>query len=498
MMVPGLLFMGCTDLEIEESDSIIANQEGEFTGVTDVASALDNVYNAVRGQLEAQENLYALNTVTTDELLVPTRGTDWGDNGLWRTLHQHSWSPIHPFILNTWNQMNSNVFNTTEIIDPLSSPSAQQEAEARFLRAFSMFWIVDLYGQVPFRGPTEGPEVDPVVFTRAEAVDFIVNDLNFAVSNLPAVGPGMETNRANKAAAHYLLAKVLLNKHIYNGTEANSADMNEVVANVDAINSLGFDLQAGYFELFTESVDTETVFFTTSGVGNKMWNGLHYFQGAPGNEGGGWNGFSTLAEFYDLFEGDPNINVPGSGQEERRGFVPTDGSHFGIGYGFLINQQYDENGDPLMDRTGNPLRYTKEYPGLLGNDERTGIRVIKWHPENGAFNNHHVIFRYGDAHLMKAEAIMRGGSGGDALEMVNELRTLRDASPLASLSEQDMIDERGRELYIEFWRRNDLIRFGRFTESWEMKENTEEFRVLFPIPSGAILSNPNLTQNPGY
>ena len=85
--------------------------------------------------------------------------------------------------------------------------------------------------------------------------------------------------------------------------------------------------------------------------------------------------------------------------------------------------------------------------------------------------------------------------------MVNELRTLRGASTLGNVSESDLIDERGRELYVEYWRRNDLLRFGLFTKDWEHK-NTEEIgnstRNLFPIPLAAIISNPNLVQNPGY
>ncbi|MGB8703907.1 MAG: RagB/SusD family nutrient uptake outer membrane protein, partial [Gillisia sp.] len=213
----------------------------------------------------------------------------------------------------------------------------------------------------------------------------------------------------------------------------------------------------------------------------------------------GWNGFSTLAEFYDLFEGDPEINEPGSGQEERRGFVPTDGSHYGIGYGFLIGQQYDTIGNPMTDRVGNPLYFTRDFPGLLGNNEDTGIRPIKWHPENGAFTQHTVIFRYADAFLMKAEAIMNGGSGdATPLEMVNQLRTLRDAEPLTSLSAQDLLDERGRELYMEYVRRDDMIRFGKFNEPYEFMDVTDDYRSLFPIPATAIITNPNLVQNPGY
>jgi len=491
---------GCTDLEIEETDSRFGNLSGEFNGV-DPEANLANLYNSLRTEFQTQENLFALNEVTSDEQLVPTRGTDWGDNGLWRTLHAHTWDANHNFVRGTWNNFNQMIFNATAIIDSRSNPTELQAAEAKFVRAVAMFWLVDLYGQVPFRTPDEGSEVNPMVMTSVEAVDFILKDLNEALAVLSSGGPSATLNKPTKATVRFLLAKIFLNKHIYLGTgSASAADMTEVINLVDAIKADGYDLQAGYFNLFTSDVNTETIFFTTSDVGARMWNSLHYKQNSPDNTGGGWNGFTTLAEFYDLFEGDANINVPGSGQEERRGFVPTDGSNFGIGYGFLIGQQYDETGTAMTDRPGNPLIFTKELPGLLGNDERTGIRVIKYHPENGAFANHEVIFRYADAHLMKAEAIMRGGTSGDIpLEMVNELRDLRNASPMGSApTEQDMLDERGRELYIEIWRRNDLIRFGQFTKEWAYKDNTEEFRVLFPIPATAIITNPNLTQNPGY
>jgi len=98
---------------------------------------------------------------------------------------------------------------------------------------------------------------------------------------------------------------------------------------------------------------------------------------------------------------------------------------------------------------------------------------------------------------MKAEAVMR--SGGDATALINELRVLREATPLGSVTEQDIIDERGRELYGELWRRNDLIRFGQFTAPWSYKEiSGDDTKNLFPIPATAIISNPNLVQNPGY
>ncbi|TDN83053.1 putative outer membrane starch-binding protein [Salegentibacter sp. 24] len=514
-----LSIVACTDLELEDTDSVSREAgSGEFTGVSNVESSLDNAYNAIQSHLQTQENLYALQEVTSDELVVPTRGTDWGDNGVWRTLHQHTWDATHRFVLNTWNNFNSSVYSLTEIIEtPSATP--QQIAEAKTLRAFSMFWIIDLFGQVPFRGVDEGPSVSPSVMNRTEAFNFALTDLQEALPDLPTSGPGADTDRASKALAHFLLAKMYLNKHIFTGTgTAAPEDMTQVVNHVDAIAEDGFALQSGFFEIFEPSVDvsdTEIIFRTNYGADTRMWSTLHYNQGTPGNTAGGWNGFSTLAEFYDLFEGDPQINVPGSGQEERRGFVPLsgntasageldadedgmeDGSY--IGYGFLINQQYAMDGSELTDRTGNPLIFTKELPGLVGNNERTGIRVLKYHPSDGAFPPNLVVFRYADALLMKAEAIHRGGTSSEtALGLVNDLREIRGATPLDGLTDQDLLDERGRELYIEFTRRQDQIRFGTYTGTWAFKDNTEAFRVLFPIPATALTSNPNLVQNEGY
>jgi len=109
------------------------------------------------------------------------------------------------------------------------------------------------------------------------------------------------------------------------------------------------------------------------------------------------------------------------------------------------------------------------------------------------------MMRYSDAHLMKAEAIMNGGTSGDnALNMVNELRTLRGAQPTSSVNTQFMLDERGRELYMEYWRRNDQIRLGTWSQPWAYKTNTDPYRVLYPIPVTALISNPNLVQNEGY
>lgn len=523
-------FTSCTDLEIDESDSFIS--EG-FQGLENPSSSVDQLFNAANGHLGDQANTFALREVTSDALLIPTRGADWGDNGRWRKLHQHEWGLEETDIVTPFDQWNANQLLASQILDARSSASADDAAQAYFMRAYSMWTILDLYGQVPFRD-TQLPSTSvPEVLTGAAAVDFILTDLTAAISGLPTVaaGSGDQLNRASKAAARFLRAKVLLNRHIYDtqltggGGSAASSDMAEVISLVDEIAADGFALQAGYFDIFKQSSDSETIWWAETGVGNRIFNGLHYNSTSIG--GGGWNGFSTLAEYFDLFEGDPNSNrsdldlTPLDGQEERRGGVPNMGLSFtgrddtsdnegfedgsNVGFGFLLGQQYDLDGTPLEDRQGNPLEFSRGFvdgtgaANLINNDEKTGIRVMKYNPRFGGFTNHSVQFRYADAHLMKAEALMR--SGGNPTTLVNELRAIRGVAPFGSVSETELLDERARELFVEGWRRNDMIRFGQYTRDWEFKVSSEignATRQLFPIPLPQILANPSLVQNPGY
>lgn len=495
-----LFTLSCTNLDLIVDDSIVSDApSSDFEGVSDPASSLDNLYNSLRGLIEPQDGYYALQEVSSDELLIPTRGTDWGDNGIWRVLHTHTWPSSHLYLLNVWNGFNSNIFLANQIIDSRSNPSAQVEAEAKFLRAYSMWVILDLYGQVPFREVDEGPSVNPRVLSSTEAYDFILQDLADAMPNLPAIGPSGTTNKASKAAANFLKARVMLNAPSYGAT----ADYPGVIAAVDAITAEGFGLESGYFDLFDGTSNNERIFYTTSGTGNRMWGGLHYNQPSTDNGGGGWNGFTTLAAFYDSFEGNPNSNYVGDGQEERRGWVPdattANSTNQGFFYGFGIGQQYNAAGQAIDARGGKKLIFTKDLPGLVGNSDVTGIRVLKYHPSHGAFYQGVILFRYADAYLMKAEAMMR--SGGDAKTMVNTLRALRGADPLATVGEAEMLAERGRELYIEMVRRTDMIRFGKFNTGYEFQDPStigDETKNLYPIPSNAILSNPNLVQNPGY
>jgi len=493
LILLGAFSVSCTDLEVDEVESIVTeNETGQFSG--DAGAILETAYNQL-GALTDQANVYSLLVHTSDEMIPPTRGTDWGDNGVWRLLHSHNWDPTHQYVLNSWNQLNSRIFTTNQVLASTNpAPTAQQAAEAKFLRAFYMWHVMDLYGKVPFREVNEGAEVDPRVFSRAEAFDFIVNDLEEALPDLPTIGPSATNDRASKAAANALLARLYLNKGVYLATvdeqgalspTFDQADMAKVVEYADAVIADGYALEEEYFNNFTPNAQSELILVNREGAGdaqNRYYMTLHYDHNPSG-----WNGFATLADFYNKFE-DGDI---------RKGIEATpDGSEFsGIGKGFLTGQQLNDDGEVIINSRNNlPLAYEPEVE-LIGADTDDGYRAIKYHP---ADKGRYIQLRYGDVHLMKAEALFRSGQTAEALAVVNELRQARGASDLASLDEAALLDERGRELYWEGIRRVDQIRFGTFTNTWNEKDTTEPFRVLFPIPQQAMDSNPNLEQNPGY
>lgn len=520
LLIPFVI--SCTDLEIEGTDSLIS--EG-FAGVANIEGEVANIQNIIaNGALANQESLYALNEVSTDEYFVPTRGTDWGDNGRWLSIHQQTWNAELFDVVQPWQALNSVTINASRVINDKSVNTAggdvaQLKAEARFYRAWAMEWILDMWRQVPLRDVDLPNSEIPAVLTGQDAIDFIVADINAALPDLPTVtaADGIELkDRPTKAAANLLLARLHLNKHVYLGTSPDNADMQVVINAVDAITADGYTLAAPgeYFDIFKPSNDSETIWWSPADTGPRIWNTLHYSQDWPGvNDGGGWNGFVTLSEFYQLFEGDPDVNTPGSGQEERRGLVhdasTADEDNLGIGLGFLINQQYEQDGTPLAARNnvgGVPLVFTKEAekdvyssPGDNAVLETAGTRLLKYHPneEGGDRRRHIVRYRYADAYLMKAEAMWR--MGGDPLTMINDLRTQRGATALVGpLEGQDLLDERGRELWGEMVRRQDLIRFDQYLRAWNQKEAGSDHLKIFPIPVSDVLANPNLSQNPGY
>jgi hypothetical protein len=229
---------------------------------------------------------------------------------------------------------------------------------------------------------------------------------------------------------------------------------------------------------------------------------IHYNSFKPEIPDAGWNGFATLSDFYDLFE---------TNDARRSGTYPGSSDYPGtsIHPGFLVGQQVYVGGELAKDRKNNPLVFTPQVKIAETEAiaiENAGIRVIKYPPDfsggkttfDGGANNDMMIYRYADVVLMVAEAQLRMGDDVNSLLAVNNLRAVRAATGLTSLTLDNLLDELGREFYWEMHRRTDLIRFGKYLEAWQLKPASDPKVLYFPIPASALAVNPNLAQNPGY
>jgi len=486
----------------EELQSTLNKDQGTafLTGSADINALLQSSYEALRSPYQDQSRWWAASEHTTDEVIGPTRGGDWDDNGVWRVLHDHTWDADHSFLGDTFNELLQVVFKTTDILN--YEPSATQKAEALMLRAFVMFTVADGWGQVPFREPGENLLNPPTVLSGADAMDKVIADVEMVMNDLPD-GPAY---KANKDAGKVLLMKAYLNKGAFANRQSPTfdvSDMNDVITLADQIIQSGkYSISNNVYDNFApknNTLSTENIFtnenrggVSSGNVRSRWFCTLHYNQNPSG-----WNGFTTIADFYNKFDpNDKRLSDTYVGQ--------TDVS--GIKMGLLFGQQYDQNGAALKDRKGNNLAFTKEVKLIeTGNDlEITGIRVIKYpidYKSGDNVDNDLVIYRYSDVLLMKAEAILRGGTatGGDTpLSLVNAIRAKRGVAPLASVNLDLLLDERGFELYWEGHRRQDLIRFGKFLNAYTNKPVSGPERLLFAIPSSALAVNPNLEQNPGY
>jgi hypothetical protein len=508
-----LALMGCTKLDEKFQGDLTGGQVGG--GSANNNALLASVYTAMRVPFQDRSQIYALTEITTDEVIAPTRASDWDDNGAWRQLHLQKWDANHIRLRDVFNNLSGVVFAATDMLR--YNPTAQQQAEARFLRAFAMYTLLDMYDQVPYREPGESVIEQAKVRKGMDALAYIISEINAVKADLPEGPAGL----ANKDAARVFLMKIYLNKGVYLN-RANPvfdpADMNTVIGLADEIiNSNKYAFTPNYFDNFApknttigkENIWTEenVAGVTTPGNIRGRWTCvMHYNQNPVGV-----NGWTTTPDFYNKFEA----------ADKRRGVAyPSTGGPANPGnrvnVGFLAGQQYNLTTDaPLKDRTGQPLIFTPDVKLIeTGSDlERTGIRPNKYpidfaNESSRLSDNDFVYFRLSDVLLMKAEAILRGGTGTTAgaygstpLAIVNAIRTsaARGASALSSVDLSILLDERGRELYTENWRRQDLIRFGKFLLPFYDKDYTSDpTYLLFAIPVQQLAVNSNLTQNPGY
>ena len=444
---------------------------------------------------------YYMQELTTDEAVI-----GWNDGSI-KDLHNMNWTSGNEFVKGMYYRIFFQVTLCNEFIRETTDAKLTERGfggdadikayrnEARFLRALSYWHALDLFANPPF--VTENDPLGvflPKQTTRAELFAYVEKELK-EIETLLAAPRTNQYGRADQAAAWTLLAKLYLNAEVYTG----QSKATECLTYCNKILAAGYALEPKYENLFKigNDVSKEVIFaIRFDGENSKTWGGMTFLCHAPVGGSmkpadfgvsGGWAGLRTTKEFVSLF----NNSAAKVDSNDTRAMFHTDGQTLDIedigkftdGYAIAKFKNVDVNGKAGKDPTG--THCDTDLP----------------------------MFRLADVQLMYAEAVLRNGTGGtqaQALAYVNALRqrgykTTRPA--LTTIVLNDILNERGRELFWENHRRTDLIRFKKFTTGdylWQWKGNAKagkgvaDYLNVFPIPAADVVANPTLKQNTGY
>ena len=492
LLLTGVLVtsLGCTDLEEELFSDVTV--DSFFTTEEEFISALGAAYTNLYGI--SGDGFFILQEVPSDEMIVPQRGADWFDNGAWARLHTHQYTERDPAINSGWTFGFQGINACNRVIETFEGAADRLEgsekfiAELKVLRGLYYYMLLDMYGNVPIVDRFTVPaDFAPTNNTRQEVFNFVEKDVKDNLSLLDAETGLNNYGRLTQWAAHAILAKLYLNAEVYTGT----ARWQDAVTECDAIiNSGEYSLENNYFANFdTENQDSQENIFAVpydpqfAPGHNIHMRTLHYAnQNTYNLTEQPWNGFCSLQEFYDSYEDD----------DVRKA-------------SFIVGPQFNSSGELMTDPGNNnqPIIFTPEVNELAPNARRdAGARVGKYEIALGAtsnLDNDFPIFRYGDILLTKAEALFRLSSGdATALALVNQIRERAEVDPVDRLTAELLLAERGREMFAEAYRRQDLIRFGAYNRPWKFKNVSPAYVTLFPVPLEQLNSNSNLKQNPGY
>ncbi len=513
-------------------------------------NAVASLYNYIGGANESEglqgtcRGIYDYNTLTTDEAMIPIRGGDWYDGGLWNAMYQHRWGADDQSLYDTWKYLYKVIVLANKSLDIISNKSAllsaaQQEeyrAEIRAVRAMFYYYAMDMFGRVPlvlssaeqlhsslFQGQTD----------RSSIFQFVFQELQQVLPSLPDQHSNKEGNyygRITQPVVNFLLAKLALNAEIYmyddwtqgyanrpkgsdihfsvpasdaslrNSDKVGSRQLNAwetCIYYCDKLAEEGYVLESDdSFNFSTHNETSKENIFTIPMDKNIYTNQFHYlFRSYHYTHGGalGWGSENGTCATISTMK----ANHYGEADEDVRckmnfvaGVVKVDGHEL------------------LMDN-GKPLEYQPfEVAQNLTNSKfvkTAGARMAKYEVDRTSYmdgklqSNDIVLFRYADALLMKAEAKVRNGENGD--EELNRIRA-RVGMPYRKATLDNILEERLLELVWEGWRRQDLIRFGKFTGAYDLRTplqgESSGYTTVFPIPQKCIDLNSELVQNKGY
>ena len=495
-------------------------------------NAVAVLYNYIGGSTDSEglqgtcRGIYDYNTLTTDEAMIPIRGGDWYDGGLWENMYLHKWNANDLPLYNTWKYLYKVVVlsnKSLSVIDTYGHLLNEEQknayqAEVRAVRALFYYYIMDMYGRVPLVTSCNDTQDEVKQSERSEVFRFIVNELQEIVTSLPdehSNRMGTYYGRITAPVVHFLLAKLALNAEIYcddNWTDGIRPNGKELFFHVDGEQLNAWETCIRYCDKLAES--------------GYVLEKDYSYNFAVHNENSSENIFTIpldknfyAAQFHYLFRSRHYNHGGALGGASENGTSATISTILAYGYGTdNVDTRFEKNfyaGQVVVDGkivkldSGEPLEYKplELKLNLTGSPyvKTAGARMAKYevdrtsHSDGRQPDNDIVLFRYADVLLMKAEAKARNGEDG-SLEL-NQVRS-RVGMPDRSATLENILEERLMELVWEGWRRQDLIRFDLFHQSYDQREQLADeasgYTTVFPIPQKCIDLNPRLEQHVGY
>ena len=528
-----LLVAGCS-LDEHPRDQI-PEQEAYATPHDLFMNTVATLYNYIGGNTDGQglqgtcRGVYDLQTFGSDEAMLPTRGGDWFDGGIWEDMYMHAWDAGHELPKNAWLYLYKVINLCNHSLEELEHHQnmltkiqyTEYNAEVRALRAIYYWYLLDLFARVPIITTSQASMGYVQQSNRTQVFRFVIDELLKVCDHLMpdnSVKPGDYYGRVTRPVALFVLAKLMLNAEVYlddDWTDKERPDGSKIRFQIDNQTMNAWEATIYYCEeikrygfLLEKSLITNFMVRNEQSNENiwvipmdkdlyrtqnyNMLRSLHYRHAAAYGFTGE-NGTSATKRVLEIFDYDTD-------QEDNR-----------FKFFYWAGVVEDLDGNPILDRTGKPLVY---YPDKVAKDlsnspfvETAGARMQKYIiDKNGTkdgklTDNDIVLFRLADVYLMEAEAKFRNGEGGQ-----DEYNAIRDRvnMPKRPISLQNLLDERLLELCWEGWRRQDLIRFGQFKSLYEgedidpVVDESDGHTTVFPIPGDILKLNENLTQNPGY
>ncbi len=526
ILFSGLLLVSCSNLEEDligdtTAPVNIVEPNTQFDGGGNGGGdAISTAFNQLAASGSANHGGYwSVQSVSSDEMAVTQKGGDWYDGGVWIDMHRHTFGPSNGPIDGTWSGQYTAIAECNNLL-AAGGLDANQTAQLRALRAFFYYRLLDLYGRVKI---VTTPGANPPQSTRQQLFDFVESELLASLGiasvtpsmNLSSSPLGTDTNpyRINQYAALGILAKLYLNAEVYTGTARyqQAADAASYVIDNSgyvlcgvgcsvpnpgkrpAVDSDPATLE-GYAAVFAPNNNNNPEIIWSVAYDGVTATGMnfaemsyHYAsQFTWSTEQQPWNGYSALEDFYNSY----------------------DASDLRKKANFIVGQQFDYNGSAILDYAASDgnleITYTPEINELEPNASRVGgARLGKFSNrlfQRADMDNDMPIIRLGELYLIRAEGMARvAGDWSMAAADVNTIRARAGLGALSPIDADSFLAERGREMFMEATRRQDLIRFGKFDDPWWEKTNNDPTKSLFPIPQPQIdASGGTLTQNPGY